>query len=131
MSAFSSRSRFLQNTAGTPDGVIDPKPDEPAEQQGVVHLLRELPLGTDRMEDLQQAGPDQPFRRDRRTTRAAAEPVERGVPGTQRIIDDGPDLARAGCHVGRRSSRSTQPNSGPVTGSDPRIAHSGAPQPGR
>ena len=34
------------------DRIIDPQSDEPAEQQVILHLLHQLPLGPDRVEDL-------------------------------------------------------------------------------
>jgi sulfur carrier protein ThiS len=37
-----------------PHGIVDSKPDEPAEQQIVADLLHQLPLGTHRVERLQQ-----------------------------------------------------------------------------
>ena len=39
--------------------------DEQSEQEVVLHLLHQLPLGPDRKQDLDQAHPDQTFRRDR------------------------------------------------------------------
>lgn len=77
-----------------PDSVVDPKAHELTEQQVVIHLLHELPLGSDRVEDLQQAGPDQTFRRDGGPTFTGVEPIELVVQGAQRIVDDGPDLAQ-------------------------------------
>ena len=55
-SASSSRSRFFVNTVGTHTGIVDPEADEPAEQQVVVELLHQLPLGADREKGLQQQG---------------------------------------------------------------------------
>ena len=37
-----------------PHGIVDAEPDEPAEQQIVLHLLHQLPLGVDREQDLDQ-----------------------------------------------------------------------------
>lgn len=48
-----------------PDRVIDSQADEPAEKQIILHLLHQLPLGADREQDLDQAGPDQSLRGDR------------------------------------------------------------------
>lgn len=42
-----------------PDRIIDAEADEPAEQQVILHLFHQLPLGSDREQDLEQAGPDQ------------------------------------------------------------------------
>lgn len=84
-----------------PDGIVDPEAHKPAEQQVVIHLLHELPLGPDRVEDLQQAGTDQPFGRDRGAALTRVEPVEVGIQGAQRVVDDGPDLAK---RVSRRNA---------------------------
>jgi len=54
-------------SARHPDLVIDPQPDEPSKQQVILHLHHQLPLGPNRAEDPEQAGPDQPLRRDHRT----------------------------------------------------------------
>ena len=59
-----------------PGRIIDAKPDEPLEQQIVVHLLHQLPLGADREQDLQKAGPDQPLRRDGGTAEIGVERIE-------------------------------------------------------
>ena len=48
-----------------PYRVRDAEPDKPAEQQVGVDPLDQLPLRTDRIEGLQQQGPQQPLRRDR------------------------------------------------------------------
>jgi len=91
----------LAEHRGDPDGIVDPEAREPAEQQVVIHLLHELPLGPDRVEYLQQAGPDQPFRRDGGAAFPRVEPVEVGIQRAQRIVDDGPDLAQ---RVSRRNA---------------------------
>ncbi|EAU47403.1 hypothetical protein R2601_21366 [Salipiger bermudensis HTCC2601] len=88
----------LREHGRDPDNVIDPKAHEPAEQQVVVHLLHELPLGPDRVEDLQQAGPDQSFRRDRGAALTRVKPVELCIQGAQCVVDDGPDLAKRVSH---------------------------------
>lgn len=46
-------------------GMSNVSAHEAAEQQIVLHLLHQVSLGPDRDQDLDQAAPDQPFRRDR------------------------------------------------------------------
>ncbi len=91
----------LREHGRDPDGIVNPEAHEPAEQQVIIHLLHELPLGADRVEDLQQAGPDQTFRRDGGAALTRVEPVELGIQRAQRIVDDGPDLAQ---RVSRRNA---------------------------
>jgi len=106
ISVVSQPVAVLREDRGDPDGIVDPEAHEPAEQQVMVHLIHELPLGPDRAEDLQQAGPDQPFRRDGGTALPGVELVEFRIRETPRIVDDCLIL-RSGCRAGMRSSRST------------------------
>lgn len=48
-----------------PYGMVDAQPNEPPEQGVAVHVLPQLLLRADGEQDLDQARPDQPFRRDR------------------------------------------------------------------
>jgi hypothetical protein len=57
-----------------------------------LHLLHQLPLGPDGEQDLDQAGADQPLRRDRRATFGRIEPVELGIEAGESVVDDLPDL---------------------------------------
>jgi len=50
---------------GIPHRILDPEPDKPAKQQVVVEPVNQLSLRADRVERLQQQGPQQPLRRDR------------------------------------------------------------------
>ena len=78
-------------TVGT-HRIVDAETDEPAEQQVVLHLLDQPPLGAHRKQDPDQAGPHEPLRRDRRPTLGRVEPVELRVEAGQRIVDDPLDL---------------------------------------
>ena len=49
-----------------PDLIVDPEPDEPAEQEVEAQPLHQLALRADRIERLQQERPQQLFGRDRR-----------------------------------------------------------------
>ncbi len=77
-----------------PDQIVDAEAHEPPEQQVVIHLLHQLPLGSDREQDLQQAGADQPLRRDRRTTFLGVENLELGIEPGQRVVHDPTDQAQ-------------------------------------
>ena len=67
---------------------------EPTEQQVIVHLFHKLPLGADRVEDLQQAGSDQTFRRDGGTPLSSVEPIKLGIQRAERVIHNSPDLTK-------------------------------------
>ena len=54
--------------------------------------MARLRRGADREQDLDQARPDQPFRRDGGATLGGIEPVEIGIKASQRIIDNLPDF---------------------------------------
>ena len=66
--AFEQPVAVLGEHRHVPDRIVDPKPDEPAEQQIVVELLHQLALRSDRVERLQQQRPQQLLRRDRGPT---------------------------------------------------------------
>src|ERR1700704_1740879 len=67
-SASSSRSRFFVNTVGTHTGSSTPRPDEPTIEQIVMQLFHQLAFRADGVERLQQKRPQQPLRRDRRSS---------------------------------------------------------------
>jgi len=77
-----------------PDGVVDPEADEPAQQEVILHLLHQLPFRADRKQDLYQARPDHPLRRNRGPTKIGAERLELGIEAGQRLIHHLPDLAQ-------------------------------------
>jgi hypothetical protein len=60
-----------------PHRIVRRQPHEPTEQQIVVELLHQLPFRAHRVERLQQQRSQQPLRRDRRSSFAGIEPVER------------------------------------------------------
>lgn len=64
----------------------------------VWRLLHQLPFGADREQDLDQARPDQPFRRDRGTAKVSVERLELGIQAGQRFIHNLPDLAQRMTH---------------------------------
>ena len=67
---------------GVPHRVLDAEPDKPAEQQVVVDPLDQLPLRADRIEGLQQQGPQQPLRRDRLPAERRIQRVELAATAT-------------------------------------------------
>ena len=71
-----------------PCRIIDAETHEPAQEQIVLHLLHQLPLGAHREQELDQAGPHQPLGRDRWPTFRRVEPVELGVQAGQRLVHD-------------------------------------------
>lgn len=79
-----------------PDRVVDPEADKPAEQEVLLHLLHQLPLGANREQnlDLDLAGPDQPLRRDRGAPEIGVEHLERRIRVRQHRVDNLPDRAR-------------------------------------
>lgn len=74
-----------------PDRVVDPEPNEPAEQQVVVQLLHQLPLGADRVERLQQERPQQLLRRDRGPPVQRVEPLKLRRQTGQHAVDQRQD----------------------------------------
>lgn len=77
-----------------PDRIVDPQPHEPPEQQVAIHLLHQLALGPDRKQDLEQARPDQPFRRDRGAPEVGAKSLELRLEAGQRVVHHLPDIAQ-------------------------------------
>ncbi len=73
---------------------MNAQPDEPSQHEIILHLLHQLPLRTDREQDLDQAGPDQPLRRNGGTAKIDVDRCELAIEAHQRIIDDLPDLAQ-------------------------------------
>ena len=84
----------LAEHRGDPDRVVDAEPDEPPEQQVVIHLLHQLPLRADREQDLEKARPDQALRRDGGAAEVGVERIELGIEARQRVVHDLPDLAK-------------------------------------
>jgi hypothetical protein len=74
-----------------PDLIVDPEPDEPAEQQVEVQPLHQLALRADRVERLQQERPQQLFGRDRRSSHAGIEVMEARRQPRERLVDDRPN----------------------------------------
>ena len=69
----------LREDGWNPDPIVDAQSHEPTEQQIVVHLFHKLPIGAGRVEDLQQVGSDQTFRRGGGTTLSGVEPIKPGI----------------------------------------------------
>ena len=74
--------------------MVDAKTNKPAEQQVMLHLFHHLPPGADREQDLDQAGPDQPLRRNRGATEIGVKRRELGIEARQRPIHHQPDRAQ-------------------------------------
>ena len=91
MSPCSSRSRFLLNTVGTHTGSST---DSPTNQQVVIQLLHQLPLRANGMESLQQQGPQQLLRRDRRAAVLRVEPGKLPVERGQSVVGKAADQAK-------------------------------------
>ena len=83
-----------QRVSCRPDRFVNPKPDEPAKHQVVIHLFHQLALGPDREKYLQQAGTDQAFRWDRGTALIGIECREIRIKPRQRIVHNPPDRAQ-------------------------------------
>jgi len=64
-----------------PDHVVGAEAHKPAEQQVVVELLQQQPLGADPLEHLQQRGQQQ-FRRDRGTAFQGIQLAKGGIETT-------------------------------------------------
>ena len=90
-SAFQQPVPVLREGRMIPGRVVDPEPDEPAEQQIELQPLHQLPLGPDRIERLQQHGPQQLLGRDRRAACAGIESREIRFHGPERLVDHHPD----------------------------------------
>ena len=89
-----------------PDQVVDAKPDESAEQEVVVQLLHQLPLGADRVERLQQERPQELLRRDRGSPVQRVELLELTESAANAASATG-RIARSGCSAGTRLSQLT------------------------
>ena len=63
----------LGEYCGHPHRLIHVHAHEPAKQQIVVQLLHQQPLAPNRIEDLQQQGPQQTLRRDRRASHVGVQ----------------------------------------------------------
>lgn len=68
--------------------------NEPAEQKVLLHLLHQFPFGADRDQDLDQAGPDQPFRRNRGKAKVGIERLKLGVQPGQRLLHHLPEFTQ-------------------------------------
>ncbi len=68
--------------------------DEPAKHQVLLHLFHQLALGSTREQDLEQAGPDQPLRCNRRAAEIGIERDKLAVEARENIVDHLPDLAQ-------------------------------------
>ena len=76
-----------------PHRLIDAHPHEPAKHQVVVELLHELSLAANRVDHLQQRGPDQALRRNRGAAIIGVDLVEGGVQMLERLVDNPAHLA--------------------------------------
>ena len=63
----------LGERRGMPDRIVGVEANNPAEQQVVIHLLNQHPLGSNPIDRLQQQGQQQLFRRDRGATALRVE----------------------------------------------------------
>ena len=84
---------ILGKRRGMPDRVVHIQADEPAEQQVVVELFHQQPFAPDRVQHLQQQGPQQLLRRDRRTSRLGVQAGEPARHRLQRVIRQRADRA--------------------------------------
>src|SRR3984957_19827387 len=66
--------------------LVDRQPDEPAKQQIELQPFDQLPLRADRIEKLQQRGPQQPLRRNGRTAAPLVKRRKRSVEIRQRRV---------------------------------------------
>ena len=65
--AFDQTLPVLREYGRVPHRIVHLQTHEPAEKQVVVHLLHQLPLRTNRVENHQQRGPQKPLGSNRRT----------------------------------------------------------------
>jgi hypothetical protein len=84
----------LGEDGGVPDRGIHRQPHEPVEEQIVIELLDQCPLTPDRVEDLQQQGPEQLLGRNRGTTRLGIAPSEPRRQLREHGIHHDPDRAQ-------------------------------------
>ena len=85
---------ILGKRRGMPNRVVHVQPDEPPEQEVVVQFFHQQPLAPDRVEHLQQQGPQQLFGRDRRAARLRIEPREASRQRPQRGVRQRPERAQ-------------------------------------
>ena len=76
-----------------PNGIFRIQANEPTEEQVVVQLLNQYPLGADAIAGLQQQCQQQLFRRNRGATALGIELAEGGVQPIQRLVGQTADLA--------------------------------------
>ena len=81
-----------------PHGVVAAEPDEPSEQQIVIHLFHQQPLRANREEVLEKARPDQARHGDRGVVEVGAERGKLGIGTRQRVVHDLTDLAQRMMH---------------------------------
>ena len=74
--AFEQPFAVLGEDRCVPDRRIHRQADKPAEQQIIVKLLHQLPLGADRIEGLKQQRPQQLLRRDGRASQLRVQTLE-------------------------------------------------------
>src|SRR5579862_3540210 len=91
----------LREHGGIPHPLVHVHPHEPSEQQVVVQLLHQQPLTADRVEDLQQQRPQQPFRSNRRPSRVRIQPRKVARHLFQHFIHQRPNLSQR--VIGRHS----------------------------
>lgn len=70
------------------------QPDKPTVQQIEFDLLYPLPLGADREQDLDEAGAQQPLRRNRLPAGPSIEGIQFRVQRGQQKVDHGSELAK-------------------------------------
>ncbi len=70
-----------------PHRLIHRQPDEPAEQKVVLELLDQPPLAADRIQNLQKQCPNEPLRRNGRSSRLGVELLEPPIHLRQRLGD--------------------------------------------
>jgi hypothetical protein len=92
--ALSQPLAVLGERGRVPDRVIGRQPNEPAEQQVVVQLLDQLPLGADAVEHLQQQGAQQLLRRNRWTAFTRIQPAEALAQPFQHVANQVAHLAQ-------------------------------------
>ncbi len=69
------------------------QPHEPAVQEDVVHLVHHVPFGATNEQDLDQAGPDRPFRRDRGTPEVTVDRSQLGIATVRGLVYPLPTIA--------------------------------------
>src|SRR5579859_5113271 len=102
----------LREHGGIPHPLVHVHPYEPSEQQVVVQLLHQQPLTADRVEDLQQQRPQQPFRRNRRPSRVRIQPRKVARHLHQHLIHQGANLSQR--VIGRHSLLRRQVTEHPI-----------------